>query len=407
MPPQPVAIAQQAGQPADQLGLYVAGEQFPDLTRYSVTLSNPAKSTLSDLQVAVQLPDDAVFDHALETPGFTQFMGPHGQTLTWRGATIAPDDIVDPFTFFLAQPPSGSFNVSATWNGDSAGQVQSEVQPAVQTATDTEADVTIDATTLAQGFAPIGNTGVIIAAVSGQIPVGTTLHVRVLDAESNPAAAAGDLWWCSMVQVDGLPAGAGLLLSVPARQPLPPEASIELFGQRGAGWTALPDTANVSGDGQSILYVHRGGVIAAGTASSNQPRLASGLVLSPLVGIGASSVQRQIQASRILLAVQQQELAQLMVQPAHCPPGNCAGLPPCFSSQLVAGNICANGSIRSQDVSAQGIAGRTLCQRGGGPCTGFVGLLPGGASAPAGHGTFCRFDSFTQPTGHGFSCSSF
>ena len=399
--PYAVAGAEPAsGQPpVVQPRLFLSGVQLPDLTRYSVSLSNQTQSALSDLQVTVQLPEDAVFDHALETPGFTQFQGPQGQTLTWNTADFGPKDLVDDFTFFLTQPASGAFDIGARWDD---GQVQSQMQPAVQAATASDAEVTFDAATLDQGFAPVGNTGVRIAAVSGQIPAGTTVHVRVLGADGNPAAVDSDLWWCSLVEVDGLPAGAGLLLEVPARQPLPPQASIALFAQHGDQWEALPDAAQVSGDGQSILYVHPGGVVAAGTAPSNQPRLAGGSpTLSP------SLVGRPIPPTAIVLLLQEQALAQLMVQPAQCPPGDCAGLPPCFNSALIAGNTCANGSVRAQGTSARGAAGRTRCNPGGGPCSGFVGLLPGGAAAPAGHGTACSFVGFTQLGPPGLTCSPF
>jgi hypothetical protein len=358
------------------------------------------------LQVTVQLPDDAVFDHALETPGFTQFQAPLGQTLTWNTASSAPNDVVDAFTFFLAQPSDGAFDIGATWGGGSAGQIETQIQPVVRPATDAEADVALDATTLGHGVTPVGNTGVVIMAESGQIPDGTRLHVRVLGTDSNPSADPGDLWWCSIMEVDGLPANTGVLVGVPVRQPLPPEATIHLFAQQGVQWNELSDGAQVSADGQSVLYVHHGGVVAAGTAPSNQPRLASGLVTTGPIFL-ASPANRQILGARLLLDIQQQALAQLMVQAAHCPPGNCGGLPPCFSTQLVAGIACANGSIRSQDTSLHGAIGSTQCQKGGGPCAGLVGLLPGGAGAPAGHGTFCSFVGFTQPGPPGLSCSQF
>src|SRR5258708_1132566 len=114
--PAAFAGAQPAEQPAAQPGLFVSGEQLPDLTRYSVRGRNQTERTLAELQVRVQRPDDAVFDHALETPGFTQFLEPQGQTLTWNAGSSAPDDIVDAFTFFLAQPPSGAFGVNARWD---------------------------------------------------------------------------------------------------------------------------------------------------------------------------------------------------------------------------------------------------------------------------------------------------
>jgi hypothetical protein len=149
---------------AVQPALLVSAEQLPDLTRYSITLNNQTQGTLDDLQVSVELPDDAVFDHALETPGFTQFQAQQGRRLTWTTASFAPNDIIDAFTFFLAQPSGGAFGVDATWGGESAGEIQSQVQPAVQSASEGEADLTIDASTLAQGPLPVGATGVSIVA---------------------------------------------------------------------------------------------------------------------------------------------------------------------------------------------------------------------------------------------------
>jgi hypothetical protein len=102
----------------------------------------------------------------------------------------------------------------------------------------------------------------------------------------------------------------------------------------------------------------------------------------------------------------------LMVQPAHCPPGNCGGLPSCFNSALIAGSRCANASVRSQDASVQGLIGTTQCSPGGISCTGRVGLVPGGSvasSLPAapGDGTFCTFVGFTQVSPPGLTCSTF
>jgi hypothetical protein len=407
--PSLVASAQPTSAAVPQPGLYLAGTQLPDVTRYSVTVNNQTQTTLSDLRVSVQLPEDAVFDHALETPGFTQFQATDGQTLTWQGGSFGPNDVIDAFTFFLAQPASGTFSIGATWGGDSPGDVQSQLQPSVRTATETDGDVTINAAALAQGSAPVGHSGVVLDALSGEIPDGTTLHVHVLGPDNNPAGVPGDLWWCSIVEVDGLPAGAGVLLEVPARQPLPPGATIQLFGQDGAHWDALPDTAQVSADGQSILYVHHGGVVATGTASNVQPLLPSGATVNP-------TLVRQFQASQITLEVEEQALAQLMVLPAHCPPGNCGALPPCFNTQLIAGTPCANASIRTPLSSVSGQLGQTSCQVGGGPCIGFVGILPSGVQpggvnatdvpAPAGHGTWCRFAGFTEVT-TGLTCSQF
>jgi hypothetical protein len=217
---------------------------------------------------------------------------------------------------------------------------------------------------------------------------------------------AGDLWWCSVVEVDGLPSDAGVLLEVPARQPLPPTATIQLLGQDGSQWDPLPDTAQTSSDGQSILYVHHGGTVAAGTGSNNQPRLPTGLVVQAVTPPAGRLAQ--------VSAPQVGQLLGLMAQPAHCPPANCTGpdgrpLPPCFNTALIAGQPCANASIRSQGDRVQGAIGTTICRAGGGPCTGFVGLLPfgsGSVQAAPGHGVRCSGFSFTDLT-TGVSCQQF
>jgi hypothetical protein len=81
-----IAVAQQGTQP----GLLMAALQLPTGVRYTVTLANPTQVTLGDLQVSVQLPADAVFDHALETPGFTKFQGAQGSAISWNAASFAP-----------------------------------------------------------------------------------------------------------------------------------------------------------------------------------------------------------------------------------------------------------------------------------------------------------------------------
>jgi hypothetical protein len=392
---QKVAVAQQTTQPQ----LLMAGYQLPTGVRYTITLANPTQNTLGDLQVSVQLPGDALFDHALETPGFTQFQGNQDGTLSWSAASFAANDVIDAFTFFLQQPAAGAFTVSAAWNGDGAGQVQAQFQPAVQAAVDTDTDVTIDAATLAQVFTPVGNTGVVIDAVSGTIPAGTVVHVHLLGADNNPDATVGDLWWCAEVEVDGLPAGTGLVLQVPARQPLPPLASISLFAQNGGQWQALSATGSVTGDGQSVAYLHQGGVIASGTGLGNQPHL-------PSAGTASGQAARlRPSISQINLTQAQLQLVQMMQQPNNCQVHNCQGLPPCGLG-VFSPNVQSSGLTRSCSNAG---GGTTTCTNTGQQCGGNVLLTasPGGPPllAGPGHGTACTFPSMSVALG--FSCTQF
>lgn len=377
----------------------MAGSQLPAGVRYTVTLANPTQVTLGDLQVSVQLPGDALFDHALETPGVTQFQGNQGGVLTWNATSFAPTEMIDPLTFFLQQPSNGAFAGNATWDGDGAGQVQAQLQPVVTSALDTDADVTVDAATLAQGFTPVGNTGVVIAAVTGSLPAGTTIHVSVLSADNNPDAAAGDLWWCAEVEVDGLPPGAGLLPQVPARQPLPPLAPIALFAQADGTWQALANAATVTGDGQGTMYVHPGGVVASGTAPGNQPHTATGT-------IAVGSVTRpQVPIAVLTLKAAQLQLVNMMQSPDNCQIHNCRGLPPCGLG-VFSLNLPSTGSTRA---CAGAGGGTTTCGNTGQQCGGNVPLIvsPGGPPLPAspGHGTAGSFPSMS--TAVPFSCSQF
>lgn len=396
----PVA-AQQSAQPI----LLMTGVQLADGTRYSVTLADPGQITLGDLQVSVQLPADALFDHALETPGFTQFAGNQDGTLTWNAVTYTPADVLDAFSFYLQQPSGGAFAVNASWDGDDAGQVQGQFQPAVQTATAASADITLDAATLAQGFVPVGNTGVAILGASGSIPDGTTIQVNILDADSNPGADQGDLWWCSVVDVEGLPAGASLLLLVPARQALPPNAPITLLTQDNASWNPLANTAQVTDDGQIIIYQHPGGIVAAGTSSPNQPHPAS------LASLVKGPVRLPVPPPTLTQGFNDIALVRLMESPRNCGSQNCMGLMPCgpgvYSPNLplTAPGTNASAGTRSCASAAQGT---TTCNLSGLNCVAITPLSAASQpfqSAGPGHGTVCSFPEFDS--NFGGTCNAF
>ena len=71
----------------------------------------------------------------------------------------------------------------------------------------------------------------------------------------------GSPWWCALLALDGLPAGAGVFAMVPLRQPLPPGARIELFAERSGAWERLDDQGQATNDGQFVAFRHPGGAV--------------------------------------------------------------------------------------------------------------------------------------------------
>jgi hypothetical protein len=250
-----------------------AALQQPNNVRYSVAVTKPVGGALRDLRVEVTLPPDAQFVEALETPGYTRFVGQQANTLIWTTDAYPPDEYVDALTFRLASVPSGDFTIRASWSGATSGTLEFSGRPTALAATNPNGDLVLGPQGTAGSFVPAGDSGVLIGASADTLPAGTTLRVRVLGPDANPpAAVAGDLWWCAIVELTGLPPDTAVLVFAPARQPLPPNAWLPLFALRGDTWTELPDRQGlVTFDGQYVAMVHRGGVLAAGTNPRGQP----------------------------------------------------------------------------------------------------------------------------------------
>lgn len=245
--------------------------QLADSVRYGVQLPPQSpRQALRDVRVEVTLPPGADLVEALETPGFTQYQGRQGDVLSWT-ANFLTDDYVDAFSFRLRQAASGPLVVRARWGGTTPGEAALSAEPEVQMARVLEGEVLLGSEGTAELLAA-GETGVGIGLAAGVVAQPTRVQVRRLGPEVNPPAAVGDLWWCAAVELTGLPDGARTLVSLPTRQVLPLGTEITLFARRGDRWEALSDKGITGPDGQSVLFVHPGGTIAAGTSGAVQSR---------------------------------------------------------------------------------------------------------------------------------------
>jgi hypothetical protein len=278
-----VPRGQAASQTTSAPRAYLTAQQVADGVRYAVTLLRDPNIALRDVRVDVQLPADAQLVEAYETPGVTQFLGNDAGTLRWVAPAFAPGPYVDAFTFLLRARPAGEFATAVRWSGDPAGQEQlrSNPRPVVATTvtgeivlgsagttelvpSDDDPNVMVPAAT--PGGVAVGDSGVLIAVPPGAVPDGTVVQVRKLAPNADPPAAAGDLWWCAVVEVTGLPPGVEAYLYVPPRRPLPPWSDVALFAERDGRWERLERNGHVDFSGQYIWMPTRGGLLAAGTA---------------------------------------------------------------------------------------------------------------------------------------------
>src|SRR5690606_34927816 len=81
----------------------------------------------------------------------------------------------------------------------------------------------------------------------------------------------GNLWWCSLLEINGLPAGTTADVIVPLRRSLAPFTPVQLYQQQSDGsWLVLDQQGIVTADGQYAMYVHPGGIVATGVPAELQ-----------------------------------------------------------------------------------------------------------------------------------------
>jgi hypothetical protein len=243
--------------------------QLADHVRYAVTLLRPLSATVTNVRVDVLLPAGTELAETLQTQGRSLFLGSNSNTLSWAAPSYEPGDPVDAFTFRVSRPLGGAAQVRVSWEVD--GQPRRDeilAAPDIEIASAAAGDVILR-TSIETG--PIGDTGVRVEFDPESGLEGVELRLRKPGPEANPPAGVGSPWWCAALAVAGLPAGAGVFVVVPLRQPLPPGARVDLFAERGGEWEPLTHQGHATADGQFVAFRHPGGTVAAGVSTILQP----------------------------------------------------------------------------------------------------------------------------------------
>lgn len=271
-----VFLADEVGaqtQPLIAPNVLLRGIQLPTGVRYTAAMVKPSDdAVLRNVSVEITLPANAMLAEMLISPQ-VEFdvvrRNRAGQlTLIWQISQVPADRPLDSFSFTVAQPLSDELEFYAAWqNQDQIQYFENFFElPPLVFATQSESQITLTQA----GFVAVGNTGVQVAAST----VGMSLNVRVLPADFNPPAVYGDLWWCSLLEVVGLPAAMSADVIVPLRRPLAPFTPVALFAlQQDGSWLPLDGQGVVTADGQYALYTHPGGVVATGVPIEVQPEI--------------------------------------------------------------------------------------------------------------------------------------
>ncbi|MBN2305598.1 MAG: hypothetical protein JXQ72_14035, partial [Anaerolineae bacterium] len=226
--------------------IFLRGVPIAQGIRYTATIIKPDDTGLMrNVSVEITLPAEAVFNEMF-IPRQTEFdvirRNQVGQlTLIWQVSWIDANQPVDTVAFTVAQPLTSEVEFFASW--------------------------------LAENGSPVVENFLEVPPISA--PIQAILQgpqVQPLSAEFNPPPDLGNIWWCSLVEVDGLLPGAGVFVSAPLRRPVAPFTPLSLFQQQPDGtWIALADQGVVTADGQFVMYTHPGGIVAAGGPTEIQP----------------------------------------------------------------------------------------------------------------------------------------
>lgn len=262
-----------------------------DTIRYTASLIKPADLELETASFSITLPGDADVAAVFETDRVT-FTGvqrdPEATTLVWSAEDLGAASAIDALTFTLAEELSTDMEVYVQYVGSTVGAVSVSGKPEIAPALAAEeGDLVIGPNGTGARMLPVGASGVRVGVAAGLLDDETTIVARQLPMDQNPPPdlttdEGAAFWWCSLVQIDDLPAGSAVSVMVPARRPIAPFTPVRLFALQPDGtWLPLEALGIVSADGQYIQYVHPGGVIAAGVERSYQPQIVEDLVELP------------------------------------------------------------------------------------------------------------------------------
>ncbi len=255
--------------------VFLRGLQLPDQVRYTASFIKPTDDmVLRNVSVEITLPPDAVFTEMLVTRQI-QFdvvrVNRQGAlTLIWQISRVAADTPLDSFSFTVAQPLTSAVEFYIAWQSEDGTQaVENFLElPPLTTATQSQGQITV----AQEGYLLVGETGVQVLAPVQSPPL--SLTTRLLPTDFNPPLEYQGIWWCSLLEVVGLPQGTTADVIVPLRRPLAPFTMLQLFQQQFDNtWIALDGLALVTADGQYAMYTHPGGIVATGVEAELQPEI--------------------------------------------------------------------------------------------------------------------------------------
>lgn len=252
--------------------LFLRGIQLTQGVRYTASFVKPADTTVvRNISVEVTLPADTRLTEMLVSKqvdfDVVRVNAAGELTLIWQLLRVNSDTPVEPFAFTVKAPLTAELEFFMKWQAEDGTQfIENFIElPPVVNATQNEGQIS---PTL-EGFAPVLRTGVQVSVPAPEVPYIMTVHV--LDTNFNPPAEFGNIWWCSLLEILGLPDNTLADVIVPLRRPVAPFTALQLFQQQAdESWLPLDTPAVVTADGQFVMYTHPGGIVAAGGDPSIQ-----------------------------------------------------------------------------------------------------------------------------------------
>jgi len=271
--------------------VFLQGMVLTTGVRYTATFIKPEEALpLRNISVEITLPPGAQFSQML-VPQQVEFdvvrVSREGAiTMIWQTSRVPGENTLDSYSFTLAQPLTEETEFYIQWQDENGTQYFENFfeLPPLAIATQNTGIATLSQ----QGFVPAGETGVQVSIPQQAEPV--TLTVNILPAGVNPPPEYGDLWWCSLVEITGLPEGVSASVIVPLRRPVAPFTPLSMFQQNDDGsWSPLEGEAFVTADGQYVVYEHPGGVVATGGLPEIQPEIIAATNIQVITDAGLAA----------------------------------------------------------------------------------------------------------------------
>jgi hypothetical protein len=254
-------------------GIFLRGVQQAQSVRYTASVIKPTDGeVMRNISVEITLPANTPFLEMLVSRQVEykaiRVSRSRAVTLIWQISRLASTSPLDTFSFTTQQPLTQDLEFYMKWQSEDGTQhIENFTElPPLTDITQREGKFTV----APGGYMPLNGLGIYAVAVDQRAPLDLT--VRILPVDFNPPAKFGAIWWCSLLEITGVPAGGAVDVIVPLRRPVAPFASLQLFQrQDDNNWQALDGRALVTADGQYVMYRHPGGVVATGGSPEIQP----------------------------------------------------------------------------------------------------------------------------------------